>query len=412
VNAAPAAATARDERFVTAGRWLAVLVMAGLMVSPFWANWGQLGLIVVFALSGHLRSRFAAACRQPLGAATLLLMLVIAAGVPFSAAGAVEGAKTLWGWRKLLLVPVGLALFETSRAKVFLLRAFVGASLLMTMLSYAAYFTGTVVLAHDPAPGIVARNHATQGAVFCLGAFGSAVLAIYGLGLSRTWRLVHGIGAAFIVSNVMVVTTGRTGYLALLVCAIALAAGWALQRGLRVRTAIVAAFAASALLLAGLLTVPASRQGIERAVSEMQTYQHETQITSMGIRVVFWRNTLPLLREHPVLGWGTGSFETAYRTRLQGVTGVAATVTRDPHNQYLSILTEHGLVGFTVFLAFIGSAFWQRPSAAFAVLGLGALAAWSATSMANSHFATFAEGVLLYTWMGALLAREREPPAA
>jgi O-antigen ligase len=412
VNAAPAAATSRDERFVTAGRWLAVLVMAGLMVSPFWANWGQLGLIVVFALSGHLRSRFAAACRQPLGAATLLLLLVIAAGVPFSAAGAAEGAKTLWGWRKLLLVPVGLALFETPAAKVFLLRAFATAAGVMTVLSYAAYFSGVSVFAHDPAPGIIARNHVTQGAAFCLGAFASAALAIYGLGLSRKLRLLHAAGAVLMISNVMAVTTGRTGYLVLLVCAVAMAAGWALQRGLKLRTALVAAFAASALLLAGLLTVPASRQGIDLAVSEMQTYQHETRITSMGIRIIFWRNTLELLPRHPIAGWGTGSFETAYKTRVQGVPGVAGTVTKDPHNQYLGILTEHGAIGLAVFLGFIASAFWQRPSTAFAVLGLGALAAWSATSMANSHFATFGEGTLLYTWLGALLAREREPPAA
>jgi O-antigen ligase len=210
----------------------------------------------------------------------------------------------------------------------------------------------------------------------------------------------------------MVVTTGRTGYLILLVCGLAAAGGWALQRGFSARTAVVVAFSAAALLLAALFTLPAPRQGIDNAISQMQTYEHEAQLTSMGIRMVFWRNTIQLLREHPFTGWGTGSFEKAYETRVKGVQGVAGTITRDPHNQYLSIAGEHGLVGLAVFLGFIASAFRQRPSRRFAVLGLGALAAWCATSMANSHFATFGEGTLLYAWMGAMLARERDPPAA
>lgn len=402
----------RDSRLLRAARWMAILVLAGVMVSPPIAVIGQAGLVVLFVLSTELRSRFARAARQPLGAAALVLLLVIAAGVPFSAVGPAEAARTLWGWRKLLMVPVGLALFDTRTAKLQLLRAFVSACAALALLSYVAFFAKISFPIPDPTPGIVSRNHSTQGAVFCLGAFGAAAVAVYGFGLSRRVRIAHAGIAAFIVSNIMLVTTGRTGYLVLLVCAVALAGGWALDRGFSLRTAFVAALAASALLLSALLTVPASRQGIDRAVSEMQTYRQETQITSMGIRVVFWRNTLQLLRERPILGWGTGSFEAAYRTRVQGVPGVAGTVTRDPHNQYLAIATENGLLGLAALLAFIASAAWQRPARPFAVLGLGALAAWCATSLANSHFATFGEGTLLYAWLGAMLAREREPPPA
>jgi O-antigen ligase len=408
----PPARWLSDARAVAAARAMAILVLCGILISPPVSVLGQLGLVVLFASSGHLRSRFAAACRQPLGAGTLLFLLVIALGVPFSAAGLDEALRTLWGWRKLLVVPVGLALFDSAESKLRLLRLYVVACAVMAVVSYIAFATRTSFPIPDPIPGIVVRNHSTQGAVFCLAAFGSAALAVTGFGLSRAWRWAHAAMALLLVTNVVLVTTGRTGYLVLLVCACALALGSALELGHRPRVAALAGATLAGVLLAALLLTPASRARIDKAVHEVQTYRDQPQLTSMGIRIVFWVNSLALVRERPVLGWGTGAFETAYRAQVQGVTGVPGTIAKDPHNQYLSIAGEHGLVGLAVFLGFIASAFRQRPSRRFAVLGLGALAAWCATSMANSHFATFGEGTLLYAWMGAMLARERDPPAA
>jgi len=128
----------------------------------------------------------------------------------------------------------------------------------------------------------------------------------------------------------------------------------------------------------------------------------------MGIRMYFWKNTLELIKEKPLLGYGTGAFESAYREHISKQTGVAATITSDPHNQFLKIATEHGLFGLFVFFAFLASSLRQKSSAPYSMLGLGVLCAWMATSLANSHFSTFSEGIFIFTWIGVMLANENK----
>jgi O-antigen ligase len=82
--------------------------------------------------------------------------------------------------------------------------------------------------------------------------------------------------------------------------------------------------------------------------------------------------------------------------------------THDPHNQFLKIAAEHGLLGLAVFLALLAAAFRQRGAPPpYRLLGLGVLAAWCATSLFNSHFSTFAEGRFIWLWLGACLAWHR-----
>ena len=55
------------------------------------------------------------------------------------------------------------------------------------------------------------------------------------------------------------------------------------------------------------------------AVEEIRTHEQAKELTSLGIRVVMWKNTLTIIHDHqhPLIGYGTGSFEEAYR-RLVG----------------------------------------------------------------------------------------------
>ena len=130
----------------------------------------------------------------------------------------------------------------------------------------------------------------------------------------------------------------------------------------------------------------------------------------MGIRMVFWKNTIQMLKNRPLLGYGTGAFKTGYQQQVANQSGVEATVTADPHNQFMKIVGEHGILGLAIFIGFLISAYQQRASRPYQLLGLGVLSAWIATSMANSHFSTFAEGSFIYIWLGAMLAKENSRP--
>jgi O-antigen ligase len=76
----------------------------------------------------------------------------------------------------------------------------------------------------------------------------------------------------------------------------------------------------------------------------------------------------------------------------------------DPHNQYLRVTVEAGVLGLLAFLGLIVGAARQPAAQPYRSCGLALLAAWSVTSLFNSHFQTFNEGHLIALLLGALLA--------
>lgn len=402
-----AASLAPTPRAVRIARALVIASFVTMMFSPPATNLLQAVLFVMCLASGDVRARLWAARRQPLVVGALVFFAVLVIGATYSVAGPREGFGMVWGWRKLLMLPIAAALFVDWQAKVHLLRVMVAAAAVAALASFivvAGQISLPSSIGHGKM-GVLVRNHATQGMIFAMASFGGASLALFpAMGEPLARRRLWGAAALVLAANVVLVTPGRSGYLALLVAAVCLGAGWALAKSLSLARTGMIALGAAAILGAALALSPLSKQRIEQATSEMQTYTEAKQLTAMGIRMYFWQNAVALVKQRPLLGWGTGGFEAAYAQEVAGREGLAGVGTSDPHNQFLKIAAEQGLVGFAVFIGFLLMALRQRPALHFRLLGLGALAVWSATSMANSHFSTYAEGTFIYLWLGVMLA--------
>jgi O-antigen ligase len=241
--------------------------------------------------------------------------------------------------------------------------------------------------------------------IFSVAAF-TAVLLLKAGTLSRGQRLFLAAAALLLIANAVFVTTGRSGYLVAAVLSVALVLGWP---GHRVSPSRRVAMAAGALVvaLAVLASSPVVRERVLKGMRQTESALNRSEaVTSMSLRVVYLRNTLELIAARPLLGYGTGAFSEAYGRHVAGRTGLEGLPAHDPHNQYLNIATENGLLGLAVFIWFLVAAFRQRAGQPYRLLGLGVLAAWCATSLFSSHFSTFSEGRFIALWMGAFLARE------
>jgi O-antigen ligase len=397
-------AAAHESRALRSARWLVITMLVALMFSPPVTNLAQFALVVLVFASSELRGRIWQACRQPMVIGALAFFLVVSLGMLYTIDTKGEAASIWNGWRKILMLPLVVALFYDVRWKLRLVHVTVGVAAVCAVVSYIIALVDIVLVY---APGIIIRNHATQGMIFSVAAFAAAVLAIYTTAGNPRQRFLLIAAAILLVSNVALITPGRSGYLVLLICSGVLACGWLLGGNRVTWKSVLLVMGAMGAVLVILATAPTSRQRINQAVNEMQNYQQqEGEVTSMGARMYFWQNTITLIQKRPLLGYGTGAFEDAYRPLVEGKPGLAGVVTSDPHNQFLKIATEHGLLGLAVFLAFLVAALMQRPSMQFRILGWGVLAAWCATSLANSHFSTFSEGLFIYLWLGAMLANE------
>jgi O-antigen ligase len=72
-------------------------------------------------------------------------------------------------------------------------------------------------------------------------------------------------------------------------------------------------------------------------------------------RAHFWRGTIGIIRDHPLLGTGLGSFGAVY-PRYD--TGNGTYRLEQAHNDYLQILSDAGVVGGALGLLFVAALFW------------------------------------------------------
>lgn len=384
-------------------RWLLAAVMVALLFSPPVTSLLEISLYALMLGSADLRARLLRAARHPLGVSALAFWGVIALGMTYSVAPWQEAFGTWFSWRRLLLFLTGFALFEAEVSKARIVWVLVGVTALCAIASYVGALFD-LPFRHYPA-GILLRSHATQGMVFSVAAFAAVVLLRDQSNLRSTTRVLIATIVALLVINVVFITTSRSGHAVLAILAAVLAYSWLPAAAPAKRVGW--AFGAAVLAAAVLASSPIVRHRVALGLSEVQNpISDKAIVSSMGERVIYMRNALSLIAQRPILGHGTGAFATAYGRLVDGRPGFEGLKTHDPHNQYLNIAAQNGLLGLIAFLVLLGFLTAQRGSHPYRLLALGVLLAWSASSLFSSHFSTFAEGRFIWLWLGVCLARD------
>ena len=79
----------------------------------------------------------------------------------------------------------------------------------------------------------------------------------------------------------------------------------------------------------------------------MTQYKQGNFATSVGLRLEFYHNSFKLFKEHPWIGTGTGSFAQDYLAVAEN----KQFATQNPHNEYLNIAVQFGLLGMVILLS-------------------------------------------------------------
>ena len=391
----------RDKWAIASARAAASLVAIGAFTGAAISNLAAIVMLLAFIAAPSSIVRLRRAWNQPLGKAAIVFLMVLLLAATWNTAPFPVALKAWIGWRQFLLLFVALALFDTRASKLAFAAIFVVATSAATVASFLAFDFGAAQATSDVAGGIVLRNHVTQGMALTAGALLALVLLAHARrGSWQQWAC--GAAALLMVANVVFITYARSAYLALAVTSLVATLGIARHR------ARIAAVSALIVLMCGAIWLsPLISQRFERGLQEIQETNSSDVITSMGIRPVMWETTASIARDAPLIGHGLGSFPEQYRSAVtQRYTGWKATLTADPHNQYLLILAETGLLGLSAFAWFLFSAPRQQVRGSFGVIGIALLLAWSLTSLFSSHFHTFNEGHLIAILLGVCLARE------
>jgi O-antigen ligase len=301
--------------------------------------------LVFWIFSGQYKNKFAIIKSSPPALLALSLFGLLAFSISYGTVPPLEAMTVLKKYRELLYFLIPLTLFQDNEKGVRSgVTAFIcGCSLLM-LLSYAMYFSIIPMEKY----GYSTVHHITHS-------FFMAVLAFFSLQrgfIPGKYRYLYFGIAALASINLFYIAPGRTGMLVF----IGLALITFFQK-LSLQKSLVACVVACSLIAGLFLTSDNFASRIKLAITEIEDYQPDAQESrsSMGMRFDWWQNSIDIIREKPLLGHGVGSF-----AHIQGrlIEGSSTKPTDNPHNEYLLLTAQVGLVGTALFIGWLATIFF------------------------------------------------------
>lgn len=392
-----------------------VLVFFAFPMSVALANVGLL-LALAFWLLGcvwgpSLRDT-RQALRTPLAPPALALFAWIAVASLWSPAELPLIGAALGKYAKLLWVPIFIGVLGDPATRRRCGQAFALAMLFTLAVTWLnVWFDFAWTRTHNQGFGedhTVFKDRIAQGILmsfFTVLALHHAVSAP-----TRARAVIAAVVAGLAAFSVLFLSSGRTGYLALLLALVVFAL---FAIGLQRRRLAIAALLLTAVMAVTFTTSTQLRSRVSQAWIEAQNSRITAPVTSAGARVEMNRFTLQSALEHPVLGHGTASYPVLAPAHFTDPAWCAV-VCVHPHNQFTFFLFEQGLIGLALFLWFVAAIARQawREDTPRRALMMGFLAVLLAANTTHSSFWLSTENhffvLMSVLLMAAATARRQE----
>ena len=381
------------------GRWAVIALGFSIPISVALDNVLLAVTALLWLAAGNWRARVAVIRNNPVALAALALFGLLALGLAWGMRNPGDGMRYLGKYTDLLFVPLFLFFFTDMQTRERALLAFCLAALASVVVSHLVYFD---LLADNP---LLPRNREypggfklsiTHGLIVAFAAFLFALRARAETDRRRRWCL--GALALFAAHNVVFVVFGRTGYLVLAVLFVYFFVVSFGRRGLLLIIMICAAT-----IVAAYSTSSTFQQRADVSAREFKQWEPgKPADTSVGLRLEWYSNSLGIIGQHPLLGSGTGSFPAAY---AHAVLDRNMAHTDNPHNEYLLISVQIGLIGLACLIhLFIRQ--WRMAGrleqTLYRDLGRGLVLTIAVGCLFNSLLADHTEG-LLFSWLSGLV---------
>ena len=323
--------------------WLLLLLAFCLPLSTTAVTIITFLLLGLWLVQGGFHDKWLHIAASPVCLTLLCFMGVLIAGLTWSQ-HLRTGLEVIEQHSKLLLLPVFLTMIRRDNRWPYLW-AFVAGVTVIMLSTYLAWL-GLLHYA-DVTPEHLTKKtfHVVYNPMLALAIY----LVLHQLkwgGFAVRWRFGLAVLAGVMIVN-MFMTEGRAGQMVFFVLMALLLAQIFRRNFLAAAGMIVVVLP---LLCFGMYkSSPVFRERIDQAHAEIDQYKAQPN-TSVGLRLLYWRNSSRIIAVHPWVGVGTGDFFAAY-ARINHLFSRAMPFTDNPHNQYIYILVQLGGVGLIALLA-------------------------------------------------------------
>ncbi len=291
-------------------------------------------------LTGKWGQQYKILRTNPVALIFVIFFLLFLVGLSYTSAPPLAALHTVIKYSKFLLGFFLFSVFHDEKTVRYAIVAFLLAATLTLCLSFIKFFSAWDILHRFGSDSGIFKDHIFTGFLF---AFTSYCYALYAL-TNKKWRWFFIFLFLLAVFNVLFINVGRSGYLVFVSLMLLLAWQQWRWRGL---------FSIAIGLLFFLVSISFFSSNFKQRIQLVQNEVYEydkgkAENTSIGLRLGFYKNSLQLFRRHPWLGIGTGGYAQAY-THIAPHASLG--VKNNPHNEYLNIAVQFGLLGIIVLLA-------------------------------------------------------------
>lgn len=380
-------------------KWSAIAIGFSVPISTALDNILLFVILISWLVGAGFMQKLTVIRSNPVALAALAFYGLLVAGCFYGQGTITDALHYLGKYLDILFIPILICLFKEDKARR---HAIAGFMLAMAVTLVLSYITKTGLLPHN---GLVQgtvdnpyvfRNHIAQNIFMAFFAYLLAMKARYTDVPNR--RMVFALMAALAVYNILFMVQGRIGYVVLAVLMVYFCFNWLGRKGL-----VVALAAGLIIGIAGYYGLGTMQKRIHLAVTEVEAWQPGQGIrNSSGLRMDYYSNSLAIIRDHPLFGVGTGGFEKAYDEKVRNT---AMASSNNPHNQYLLITVQLGVLGLGALL-YLFFTQWRMtgllPTVLEQNLARGMLLTIASGSMFNSLLLDHSEG-LFFAWMSGVL---------
>ena len=296
---------------------------------------------------------------NPVAMVGCAFFMIHIAGLFHTHAGQEEIVESIQNGGKFLFIAMAMIYLKEEKNARAVLTSFIAAMGIVLFLSYLIRINmvpGFIPVKGNPLDCYVFHDHIKHNTFMAFTVFVTAVWARSAKTLNA--RILWAGFSSLAVINVLFMVSGRIGHLITLVLLVYYLFSWSSWKSIVV-------FFIICLCMSSLIWIYPSNPLLTRArvaVNEIKAWNYgepASELSSSGLRLEFYTNSLKLIEKAPFMGTGTGSFKTAYSELIKGT---RFNQSDNPHNEFLMAGVQFGLVGILMLLSFFITQWWYAAS--------------------------------------------------
>jgi len=335
----------------------AIIIFAcfSIAMPTAWVSVASAFLLFAWIISGKYSEKFKLIYKNPAAISVLILFSFYCIGSIYSSGNIKESGTFLLKYAKLLIIPIIISVVRTKKIRHKGMNAFIFGALILLSISYFKWL-GIIPMnlglhdLPDNSQGYLAfKNRIAHNILMSFLMFVFFCKAYFD---KTQWRWVWLVIALLSLINLMYLVGGRSGQIIALCFVLFLPLYFYGKEAYKYL--LIAAISIFMLHKQLEPLMPGRLLETSQEVSEHKSDEH---LTSAGIRLEMYKNTLSLIKQSPFIGYGTGALRYEYN-KLANTQDTLLKDVPNPHNQYLLTFFELGIVGLSA-LIFMFYRFWQ-----------------------------------------------------